>query len=117
MPRLTSYVRHKAKYLDLELIDELGFVFTSHGSALGPTARTLKEFASVLKTYPMDALEEHVHRGGFSRWIADVFHDPALATDIRKIEQRYRLGHMRDLCTSVAAVIEERYQLSPDKLA
>lgn len=115
LPRLTSHVRHKAKYLDLELIDELGFVFTSHGNPLGPTVRTLKEFVSALKTYPMDALEEHVHRGDFSRWIADVFHDTALATDIRKIEQRYQLGHMRDLCTSVAAVIEERYQLSPPK--
>jgi len=114
LPRLTSHVRHKAKYFDLELIEELGFLFTADAKPLGPAARTLKQFVVALKTYPIGALEGHVHRGDFSRWIADVFHDPALATDIRKIEERYRLGHVRDLGGSIAAAIDERYELSPD---
>jgi hydroxymethylpyrimidine pyrophosphatase-like HAD family hydrolase len=114
LPRLTSHVRHKAKYFDLELIEELGFRFTANGKPLGPAARTLKQFVLALKTYPIAALEGHVHRRDFSQWIADVFHDPALATDIRKIEERYRLGHVPDLGGSIAAAIEERYELSPD---
>jgi hypothetical protein len=116
LPRLTSHVRHKAKYFDLELIEELGFVFTADGKPLGPAARTLKQFVVDLKTYPIAALERHAHRGDFSQWIADVFHDPALATDVRKIEKRYRLGHIRDLCSSIGTAIEERYELSPDNL-
>ncbi len=116
LPRLTSHVRHKSKYFDLELIDELGFVFTADGKPLGAAARTLKQFVLDLKTYPVAVLEGHAHRGDFSRWIADVFHDPALATDVRKIEQRYRLGHIRDLCSAIARAIEERYELSPDSV-
>ncbi len=115
LPRLTSHVRHKTKYLDLELIDELGFVFTRNDRPLGPPARTLKDFVTALKTYPPDVLEPHVHREDFSRWILTVFHDPTLATDIRKVEQRYRLGHVRDLCSAIAAAVEARYELGPDK--
>ena len=116
LPRLTSHVRHKAKYFDLDLIEPLGFIFTDDGKALGPPVRTLKEFVIALKTYPIAALEGHVRREDFSRWIADVFHDPTLATQVRKVEQRYRLGHVRDLCGSIGAAIEERYELTPDKL-
>jgi len=117
LPRLTSHVRHKAKYFDLELIEEMGFVFTADGKPLGPAARTLKQFVEDLKTYPVAVLEGHVRRGDFSQWIMDVFHDPALATDVRKIEQRYRLGHIRDLCSAIGKAIEERYELSADKFA
>jgi hydroxymethylpyrimidine pyrophosphatase-like HAD family hydrolase len=117
LPRLTSHVRHKAKYFDLKLIDELGFVFTKDGKPLGQPACTLQEFVLALKTYPTSVLEGHVHRGDFSQWILDVFHDPTLATDIRKIEHRYRLGHIRDLCSSIGAAIDERYELSPEKRA
>ena len=70
-PRLTSHVRHKAKYFDLDLIPDLGFVFTENGKPLGPAVRTLKAFVIALNTYPVPALEGHVHRGDFSRWIAD----------------------------------------------
>ncbi|MGC1637225.1 MAG: HAD hydrolase family protein, partial [Candidatus Acidiferrales bacterium] len=114
-PRLTPHARHKAKYFDLDLIEPLGFAFTDHGRPLGPPVRT--EFVTALKTSPMAALEGHVHRGDFSRWIGDVFHDPTLAADIRKVELRYHLGHIRDLCGSIGAAIEDRYELAPDKLA
>jgi hydroxymethylpyrimidine pyrophosphatase-like HAD family hydrolase len=115
LPRLTAHVRHKAKYFDLELIEDLGFVFTADGKTLGPAARTLKQFVLDLKTYPVAVLEGHVQRGDFSHWIMNVFHDPALATDVRKIEQRYRLGHVGDLCSAIGAAIENRYELSADK--
>ncbi len=116
LPRLTSHVRQKAKYFDLDLIEPLGFIFTDDGKAPGPAVRTLKEFVIALKAYPIAALEGHVRRGDFSRWIADVFHDPTLATQVRKVEQRYRLGYVRDLCGSISAAIEERYELTPDEL-
>ena len=108
-PRLTSHARHKAKYFDLDLIEPLGFAF--HRSRQDPWATGADgRFVTALKTSPMAALEGHVHRGDFSRWIGDVFHDPTLAADIRKVEQRYHLGHIRDLCGSIGAAIEERYE-------
>jgi hydroxymethylpyrimidine pyrophosphatase-like HAD family hydrolase len=113
-PRLTVHVRHKAKYVDLQLIEEQGFVFTDNGRAIGTPARTLKEFVASLKTLPLSVVEGHARRGDFSQWIGDVFHDHLLASDMRKVEQRYRLGHTRDLYNSFAGSIQARYELSPE---
>jgi len=110
--RSTIHVRHKAKYVDLQLIEEQGFIFTDNGKPVAPSARTLNEFVSLLKTLPLSILDGHARRGDFSQWIGGVFHDHMLASDIRKVEQRYRLGHTRDLYNAVAESIEQRYELS-----
>jgi hypothetical protein len=110
---LTSHVRHKAKYLDVQLIEEQAFVFTADdGRRIGEPARTLKEFSSLLKTCPASVVGGHARRGDFSQWIAGVFHDHLLASDMRKIEQRYRLGHERNLPDSLVKAIHDRYQFS-----
>ncbi len=111
-PRSTIHVRHKAKYVDLQLIEGQGFVFTDNGKPVGPPARTLNEFVSSLKILPLSILDGHARRGDFSQWIAEVFHDHVLASGIRKVEQRYRLGHTRDLYDAVAESIQERYEMS-----
>ena len=115
-PRLTSHVRHKAKYLDVQLLVEQGFWFTDEGGTIAGPARTLKDFLSLLGQVPPGVLAGHAQRGDFSRWIADVFHDHALASEIRKVEQRFRLGHIHDLTESIAKLIQERYEFSPDAL-
>lgn len=58
-----------------------------------------------------------MHRGDFSRWIGDVFHDRTLATDVRKAEQRDGLGRIHDLNESLATAIQERYEFSAENLA
>ena len=113
-PRLTVHVRHKAKYVDLQLIEQQSFVFTDNGRAVGTPARTLQEFVASLKTLPLSVLEGHARRGDFSQWFGEVFHDHALASEVRKVEQRYRLGHTRDLANSLTESIQERYELSPE---
>ena len=116
LPRLTPHVRHKTKYLDVELTWGQEFVFTDNGRTLGPRARSLKQFVLALANIPVTALDGHARRGDFSRWIEGVFHDHRLASDVRKIEQRYRLGHIDDVRHSIASVIEERYKFSHDKV-
>jgi len=116
LPRLTSHVRHKAKYLDVRLLEEQGFVFTDKGAAVGAPARTLKEFVLALTTCPASIVDRHAERGDFSRWIGEVFRDHFLSSDIRKVEQRYRLGHIRNLAYSLAKLIHERYDVSPERL-
>lgn len=112
--RSTSHVRHKAKYVDLQLMAEQGFVFRDNGRPVGAPARTLNDFVLSLETLPLSVLDAHARRGDFSQWIGDIFHDHVLASDIRKVEQRYRLGHTRDLCNAVAEAIEQRYELPPE---
>lgn len=113
-PRLTSHVRHRAKYLDVQLLREQGFVFSENAKIAGGPARTLKEFVSLLGSVPDTVIEGHALHGDFSRWIADVFRDHALASEIRKLEQRYRLGHTLTLSDSLAQLIRGRYELSTD---
>jgi hypothetical protein len=59
-------------------------------------------------------LDGHARRGDFSRWIADVFHDHPLASDLRKLEQRYRLGYVESLSTELARAIRERYEVESE---
>ncbi|HKM82773.1 MAG TPA: HAD hydrolase family protein [Candidatus Acidoferrum sp.] len=115
LPRLTPHVRHKTKYLDVDLVEGQEFVFMDNGKPIGPPARSLKQFVLLLPDIPATCLDGHARRGDFSRWIADVFHDHRLASDIRKIEQRYRLGHLDDVRQSMARLIQDRYKFSHDK--
>jgi hydroxymethylpyrimidine pyrophosphatase-like HAD family hydrolase len=116
LPRLTPHVRHKTKYLDVELAGGQGFVFTDNGKTFGAPARSLKQFVLSLPNTPASAVGGHARRGDFSRWIEGVFRDHQLASDVRKIEQRYRLGHLDDVRPSMARLIEERYKFSHDKV-
>ena len=112
-PRLTPHVRHKMKYLDLQLLVEQGFWFTDGGKLIGGPARTLANFVELLGVVSPEIIAAHAQHGDFSRWIAEVFHDHALASDIRKEEQRFRLGHVHDLTASISKLVKDRYELSP----
>jgi hypothetical protein len=110
-PRLTSHVRHRSKYLDVPMQSGHEFVFTADGKPVAPPSRTLQEFVSSLGSVSSGVLEGHAHRGDFSRWIAEVFHDHPLASDVRKVEQRYRLGYVGDLRGELVRPIQERYEV------
>jgi hypothetical protein len=112
LPRLTPHVRHKTKYFDIQLVGGQEFVFTDNGKTIGLPARSLKQFVSLLVSIPGTSLGGHARRGDFSQWIAGVFHDHRLASDVRKIEQRYRLGHLDDVRQPLATLIQERYGFS-----
>jgi hypothetical protein len=116
LARLTSHVRHRAEYLDLPMVEGNEFVFTDNGKPIGTPARTPKELASLMASSPPAVPDGHARRGDFSRWIADVFHDYPLASDVRKVQQRYRFGHIRDLYPALTEAIRERYEFSPDMM-
>jgi hypothetical protein len=113
LPRLTSHVRHKAKYLDVQLLADEAFVFTESGRPMGRPVRALRDFIAPLKTLPQSVIEEHARRGDFSNWLATVFHDHGLAMDVRKIEQRCRHGATDKLSELLIQAIEQRYEFSP----
>ena len=114
LPRLTTHVRHRQKYFDFEVVPGQEFVFTEHQKPIGTSARSLKQFAALLQDCPTSCAGDHARRGDFSRWIANVFYDHGLASDIRKIEQRYRLGHVGDVRQSIAELILARYASSAE---
>ena len=106
--RSTYHVRHLQKYVDVPIADHHAFVFTANGSQ-GRKAKTLGQFADVLAKLPPAAVEGHLNRNDFSRWIGQVYGDHSLATRVRECEERHRLQRSPDVNGAIAAAIRERY--------
>ena len=58
-----------------------------------------------------DIVDGHLRNGDFSRWIADVFRDNALASDIRQRESQYRIGQVPDANDALIRATQDRYNL------
>ncbi|HXY11635.1 MAG TPA: HAD hydrolase family protein [Terriglobales bacterium] len=115
LSRMTPHVRHRSKYFDVEVANGHEFVFTEDGTMIRPPARSLKQFVTLLANKSHACLGGHTRRGDFSNWIAGTFHDHRLASEVRKVEQRYRLGHLDDVRESLSQLIQERYRLSSEQ--
>ena len=110
-PRSTYHVRHLQKYVDVPIAEHHAFVFTN--GMQGRKAKTLGQFAEVLSKLPPSAVEGHLERNDFSRWIGQVYGDHALASRIRECEERHRIQRLPDVNGAIAAAIRERY-LEPE---
>ena len=109
-PRLTPHVRHLAKYIDIPVPDRRAFVFWHGRTLTHERARTLREFVGVIERTPTSALDGHLRRGDFSRWISDVFGDYPLATTVRQIEQDYTTTAAGDLPAAISRAVRSRYE-------
>ena len=110
--RLTPHVRHRQKYVDVPVTESRSFHFGGDGG--GQRARTLRQFVAVLERARPGVLDGYLRRGDFSRWIADVFGDFALADELRRHEERYRAARPPDTLAEMVAAIRARYDLSED---
>jgi hypothetical protein len=109
-PRLTPHVRHLAKYVDIPVSESRAFVFWQDGSKTRDRARTLRDFVGVLERSSVSALDGHLRRGDFSRWIGDIFGDYPLAKTVRQLEQDYLSGTTGDLPAALAQAVRSRYE-------
>ena len=110
--RVTTHVRHRAKYRDVPLPSDRAFVFTQRSRPFGRPARTLRAFVEGLGRVPLEALHRHALRNDFSRWMAEVFGDQALAADLRDLEELHRGGGVVDLRTALEEAISLRYEVA-----
>jgi hydroxymethylpyrimidine pyrophosphatase-like HAD family hydrolase len=112
--RLTPHVRHRQKYVDVPVTESRAFHFGGETGSL--RARTLRQFVAVLERSRPGVLDGYLRRGDFSRWIADVFGDFALADELRTHEERHRAGRLPDTLAEMVEAIRARYDLSDDDL-
>jgi hypothetical protein len=113
--RLTPHVRHRQKYVDVPVTEGRAFLFLSNGGP-GHRARTLREFVDSLERATAGTLDVYIRRGDFSRWIADVYGDHALAGELRDHEQRYRAGLDPDAVPEMVGAIRARYDLTEEEV-
>ena len=100
---LRTFPREKAFYF-----------FTSVGNYTGESASSLKEFLDKINVVDVKALEFHLYRGDFEKWMVEVLEDKELATKVKSIregnysgitlkEQLYNIvaKHYKMLCSKV----------------
>jgi hydroxymethylpyrimidine pyrophosphatase-like HAD family hydrolase len=112
--RLTPHVRHRQKYVDVPVTDNRAFVFRRDGGAATLRAHTLRKFVTVLDELGVAGADRYLRRGDFSRWIADVFGDHALARELRGHEREYVHSQSEHALVRIVAAIRSRYELSEE---
>jgi hydroxymethylpyrimidine pyrophosphatase-like HAD family hydrolase len=113
-PRLTAHVRHQAKYLDMPVFDAHAFVFTDNGRS-GPRAHSLTAFIGLLAALPSHPIHAHLLRHDFSRWLADVFRDHALAAHVRALEERATTDDAKEIAAEIAQAVRARYETATER--
>jgi hypothetical protein len=109
--RLTPHVRHRQKYVDVPVGETKAFVFRQRGHAGTSRARTLREFVTRLDDIDAVQADGFLRRRDFSRWIANVFGDHALARELQRLEDEYEQSRSTDAVARIAAAIKARYEL------
>jgi hypothetical protein len=112
--RVTPHVRHRQKYVDVPVRDDLAFIFRPHRRTATSRAHTLREFVSALGELGLAEADGYLRRGDFSRWIADVFGDRALARELRAHERAYVESRSDDTLDLIVAAIRSRYDLTEE---
>ncbi len=112
--RLTPHVRHRQKYVDVPVADTQAFVFHANGRLRTSRAHTLREFVMVIDDLDVTQADGYLRRGDFSRWIADVFGDRALARELQRYEREYVESLSVDAVARIADAVKSRYELTAE---
>ncbi len=74
---------------------------------LGFSAHSLEEFYRSVRQVCSDAIDFHLYRGDFERWVADVLGDNALAEEIASLKAAKLSGE--ELRKALLKAIDDRY--------
>jgi hydroxymethylpyrimidine pyrophosphatase-like HAD family hydrolase len=105
-PRLTHHVRHRAKYLDMQVAPEKAFRF---GGGQAQVARSLGAFVGLVSGIAGGTLATHAHRRDFSRWVREVYRDEPLASELARLEEEAPSLAGDRLATTLCEAIRSRY--------
>src|SRR5208283_781029 len=114
--RQTEHVRHRHKYADTCLPSERRFYFHSTDGQYIHPAATMSEFHAAVSHLDQRALQYHLGRGDFSRWLDGTIADRDFAKQVAAWEDEVLARHAADLERirhQLVRALEERYLL-PD---
>jgi hydroxymethylpyrimidine pyrophosphatase-like HAD family hydrolase len=112
--RQTDHVRHRHKYADVCLPHERRFYFhATDGQYMHPAA-TMQDFRTAVSHLDQRALQYHLVRGDFSRWLDDTIADRDFAKQVAAWEDEVLARQAADLERirhQLVRAVEERYLL------
>lgn len=117
--RRTEHVRHRHKYADVALPRERRFYFHCvDGQSIAP-AGTMEEFGAALRRLTPQALEFHLERGDFSRWLERIINDRKLAVEVASWEDEmaaHRAAEVERVRQQLIRAVRDRYLDDRDAL-
>jgi hypothetical protein len=105
--------RHKRKYAEGKLDDDLNFWFRGPGSRLNLRAQNLMVFVQVGEGVDEDTWQFHRQAKDYSRWFRDVIKDAELAAEASEIEDDPTLG-AADSRKRILSGVTRRYTASAE---
>jgi hypothetical protein len=114
--RRCGHVRHWHKYLSAELPPERQFYLRTREGPTGRSAAGVEQLYHEIEHASAAVLTHHLGEGDFSRWIAGVLSDSALATALRAIETAWCEGDrasVEPFRLRLLAAIDDRYRDGP----
>jgi hydroxymethylpyrimidine pyrophosphatase-like HAD family hydrolase len=109
--RRSTHVRHWHKYVHGHLAPRQHFFFCDASGRTGRWAANMEDFHRELQLCSASVLQHHLSCGDFSRWVAEVIQDGALASDVRRLEtpKSDEPVDVEGIRRALLALIERRY--------
>ena len=110
--RRTTHVRHRHKYADVALPKERRFYFQAIDGQCVPAAATMHDFRAALTHLNPQALQYHLERGDFSRWLEGTIADKDLAAQVAVWEDEllaHQAAHLERIRHQLVRAVEQRY--------
>ena len=105
-------MRHRHKYADVALPKERRFYFHAIDGQSVPAAATMHDFRTALMHLNPQALQYHLERGDFSRWLEATIADEDLAAQVAAWEDEllaHRAAHLERIRHQLVRAVEQRY--------
>jgi len=100
--------RHKRKYAEGKLPEELSFYFKGPHGKLNLRAQNLMMFIQLAEGVDDETWIYHLREGAYSRWMRDVIKDKDLAREVAQMEANTRLG-AQETRAKIIEAISRRY--------
>jgi hydroxymethylpyrimidine pyrophosphatase-like HAD family hydrolase len=113
--RRTIHVRHRHKYADVRLPPERRFYFHATNGDSIAAAATMHDFSNAVRHLDQQALEYHLERGDFSRWLDGTIADKDLAARVAAWEDElgaHRAVDVERIRDQLVHAVEKRYLTS-----